>query len=117
MNITFEPKAIHDEASGVYSVDDGRMSAMLGLTQPGLPSFIPIPYVAPPVDIIKDSVYGTPLGVTKDGTQIWKISHNGVDTHTIHTHLFNIQVINRVAWTMPSGRPILMNLAGKRLSG
>jgi hypothetical protein len=33
-----------------------------------------------------------------DGTQIWKITHNGVDTHTIHTHLFSAQLINRVAW-------------------
>ena len=33
-----------------------------------------------------------------DGTQIWKITHNGVDTHPIHFHLFNVQLINRVAW-------------------
>jgi hypothetical protein len=33
-----------------------------------------------------------------DGTQIWKITHNGVDTHTYHFHLYNVQVINRVAW-------------------
>jgi hypothetical protein len=26
------------------------------------------------------------------------ITHNGVDTHTIHTHLFNAQLINRIAW-------------------
>ena len=71
---------------------------MLGLTQPGIPGFIPFPYLSPPVEIIKDSVYGTPLGSTEDGTQIWKITHNGVDTHTIHFHLFNVQLINRVAW-------------------
>ena len=34
----------------------------------------------------------------RDGTQIWKITHNGVDTHPIHFHLFNVQVINRVGW-------------------
>ena len=33
-----------------------------------------------------------------DGTQIWKITHNGVDTHPIHFHLFNVQVLNRVTW-------------------
>ena len=27
-----------------------------------------------------------------DGTQIWKITHNGVDTHAIHFHLFNVQI-------------------------
>src|SRR5512145_648282 len=31
-----------------------------------------------------------------DGTQIWRIFHNGVDTHTIHTHLFHTQLINRI---------------------
>ncbi len=31
-------------------------------------------------------------------TQIWKITHNGVDTHPVHFHLFNVQVINRVGW-------------------
>ena len=39
-----------------------------------------------------------PIGTLGDGTQIWKITHNGVDTHTIHFHLFNVQVINRVGW-------------------
>ena len=30
--------------------------------------------------------------------QFWKITHNGVDTHAIHFHLFNVQLINRVGW-------------------
>ena len=33
-----------------------------------------------------------------DGTQIWKITHNGVDTHPIHFHLYDVQVLNRVTW-------------------
>ena len=33
-----------------------------------------------------------------DGTQIWKITHNGVDTHPVHWHLYNVQLINRVGW-------------------
>jgi hypothetical protein len=40
----------------------------------------------------------TRIGAAGDGTQIWKITHNGVDTHPIHWHLFNVQLINRVAW-------------------
>ena len=39
-----------------------------------------------------------PIGTLGDGTQIWKITHNGVDTHAIHFHLFNVQLINRVGW-------------------
>jgi hypothetical protein len=31
-------------------------------------------------------------------TQIWKITHNGVDAHPVHFHLLNVQVINRVGW-------------------
>jgi hypothetical protein len=35
----------------------------------------------------------------KDGeTQIWKITHNGVDSHPVHFHMVNVQVINRVGW-------------------
>jgi hypothetical protein len=40
-----------------------------------------------------------PTGVINDRqTQIWKITHNGVDTHAVHFHLFNVQVLNRVGW-------------------
>ncbi len=37
-----------------------------------------------------------PISDPGDGTQIWRITHNGVDTHPIHFHLFDVQVINRV---------------------
>ena len=40
----------------------------------------------------------TPISSATDGTQIWKITHNGVDTHPIHFHLYDVQVINRVTW-------------------
>ena len=53
-------------------------------------------YVSPPVDIVSNSM--TPLGSLSDGTQIWKITQNGVDTHPMHFHLANVQVLNRVAW-------------------
>ncbi len=50
--------------------------------------------------------------------QIWKITHNGVDTHPIHFHLFDVQVINRVGWdgaVKPSGRQ--RSWAGRKPSG
>jgi hypothetical protein len=34
----------------------------------------------------------------KDGTQIWRFTHNGVDSHPIHFHLYDVQVLNRVTW-------------------
>ncbi len=102
VNVRIEPKASHDEMGGVYDTDYGRMSGMLGLELP-IPGstvqlFMAYGYANPPVEIIKGSVAGTQIGSLGDGTQIWKITHNGVDTHTIHTHLFNAQLVNRVAW-------------------
>ena len=97
-----EPKAMHDEMGGVYDVQFGRMSGMLGLDNPNPTStaanFLAYPYGGPPVDVIKATdALSTQIGTLRDGTQIWKITHNGVDTHTIHTHLFNAQLVNRVA--------------------
>jgi hypothetical protein len=75
------------------------MAGMLGLeTLNPQQNMILYGFPSPPVDLIKDSIYGTPIGSLGDGTQIWKITHNGVDTHTIHWHLANVQLINRVAW-------------------
>ncbi|CAG0974038.1 partial Spore coat protein A, partial [Anaerolineae bacterium] len=97
LTIPFEPKSIHDEASEVFD-DYGRMSGMLGLTTLGLPGFAPYPFASPPVDILKFTMTPMSEPAPGDGTQIWKITHNGVDTHPIHFHLFNVQLINRVAW-------------------
>jgi FtsP/CotA-like multicopper oxidase with cupredoxin domain len=98
VTLPLEMKAMHDEMGGVYDTLFGRMSGMLGLTNPTSPVHVLIPYglASPPTDIVKGSVEGTPIGVMPDGTQIWRIFHNGVDTHTIHTHLFHTQLINRL---------------------
>ena len=40
----------------------------------------------------------TPITTNADGTQIWRITHNGVDTHPLHFHLYDVQLINRVTW-------------------
>jgi len=102
VTLPIQPKAAHDEMGGVYDTQYGRMSGMLGLELPATTSqvaqFIPYGYASPPVDIIAGSVSGTLIGTLDDGTQIWNISQNGVDTHTIHVHLFNAQLINRVGW-------------------
>lgn len=97
VTIPLEMKAMHDEMGGVYDTQFGRMSGMLGLASLTSPvhTLIPYGFASPPVDIIKGSVSGSQIGVLPDGTQLWRIFHNGVDTHTIHTHLFNSQLINR----------------------
>jgi FtsP/CotA-like multicopper oxidase with cupredoxin domain len=85
--IDMKSKAIQE----LFETDYGRMNATLGVELP-LTNFtnqttIPYYYIDPPSEILK-----------KDETQIWKVTHNGVDTHTIHFHLFNVQLINRVGW-------------------
>ena len=82
-----QPKAIQE----LFTTDYGRMNATLGTELP-LTSFltqttIPLGYVDPPTEIFSPGEM-----------QIWKITHNGVDTHSMHFHLFNVQVINRVGW-------------------
>jgi parallel beta-helix repeat protein len=101
LTINLQPKAIHDEMGGSYDVVYGRMSGSMGLEVPSgnavTQQFIPLGYASPPVDLLTDSMTAiTPI--LGDGTQIWKITHNGVDTHAIHVHLFNMQLINRVGW-------------------
>ena len=100
LNIPFQPKAIQDEMGEAFDVEYGRMSGFLGVQLPaqvGQQRFTLFPYASPPIEILEDSF--TPLSpVAGDGTQIWKITHNGVDTHTIHFHLMNVQLLNRVAW-------------------
>jgi hypothetical protein len=98
-----EPKAAHDEMGGVYDPIYGRMTTMLGLEMPAttatISQFLPYGYNSPPTELLKvTDITATPVVTLGDGTQIWKIIHNGVDTHTIHTHLFTAQIINRVGW-------------------
>jgi FtsP/CotA-like multicopper oxidase with cupredoxin domain len=100
ITIPFEPKAIQDEMGETFD-DYGRMSANIGLsipfTQAGQRGFVLENFVDPSTEVIKANI--TPLApAADDGTQIWQITQNGVDTHTIHFHLFNVQLINRVAW-------------------
>lgn len=83
-------KAIQELFDPVY----GRMNATLGVELPftsaTTATTIPLGYIDTPIDSL-DSIH--------DGeTQIWKITHNGVDSHPVHFHLVNVQVINRVDW-------------------
>ncbi len=98
VTIPLEMKAMHDEMGGVYDTQFGRMSGMLGLSLQNSPNhvLVPYPYLGPPTDIHLGSVYANQIGSLGDGTQLWRIFHNGVDTHPIHVHLFNAQLINRI---------------------
>jgi FtsP/CotA-like multicopper oxidase with cupredoxin domain len=84
---TYDQKAIQE----LFTLDYGRMNATLGVELPFTnfitQTTIPYGYVDWPTEILQDGQ-----------TQIWKLTHNGVDTHFIHFHLFNVQVINRIGW-------------------
>jgi hypothetical protein len=93
-----QPKSIIED----FDVHFGRMNAMLGVEIPrtnlNIQTSIPYYDIDPPTEIFRDSDPAVPIGTLSDGTQIWKITHNGVDTHAVHWHMFNVQVINRVGW-------------------
>jgi FtsP/CotA-like multicopper oxidase with cupredoxin domain len=69
----------------------GRMNATLGVELPftnaGNQTTVPLGYIDPTTETVKPGEI-----------QLWKITHNGVDTHVIHFHLVNVQVVNRVGW-------------------
>ena len=108
LSIPLEPKAIHDEMNSTNFDEFGRMQATLGVevvpATPGLQNVVMSPYVFPTTELIdttslpKANVKVTPIATADDGTQIWKITHNGVDTHPIHFHATDVQVLNRVTW-------------------
>jgi FtsP/CotA-like multicopper oxidase with cupredoxin domain len=98
ITMPLELKAMHDEMGGVYDTMFGRMSGMLGTSLQNSPNHVLIPFglASPPTDLVKGSMEATPVGSMPDGTQIWRIFHNGVDTHPVHVHLFTAQLINRI---------------------
>lgn len=70
----------------------GRMNAMLGTEATGLePATGQTTFGHYYVDPITERV--------RDGeTEVWVVVHNGVDTHAVHFHARDVQVINRVDW-------------------
>ncbi len=114
--IKIEPKAIHDEMNSTAFDEFGRMTANIGVeavpATPGLQNVVLYPYNNPATELIDatnlpkiglDDINNPDfkvqaISVGDDGTQIWKITHNGVDTHPIHWHLYDVQVLNRVTW-------------------
>jgi len=90
-NFPMKPKAIHDEMGAAFDTEYGCMSGKLGLELPNASArtqnFVLQNFVDPVTEVVQPG-----------GIQLWKISHNGVDTHPIHFHAFDVQVVNRVAW-------------------
>ncbi|MEW6489712.1 MAG: multicopper oxidase domain-containing protein [Thermodesulfobacteriota bacterium] len=112
LTMPLQPKQIQDEMGEAFEHAYGRMSGFLGVETPdaqaGLQNMILYSFAHPPTEVLKgvevpyDEGLGglqvEPIAVTDDGTQIWKITHNGVDTHPVHFHLYEVQLLNRVGW-------------------
>ena len=107
LSVPIKGKSVHDEMNSANFDQWGRMSGNIGLEAPGatplLQNVILYPYVNPATEMLDgtqgtNSLNVTPISTNADGTQIWKITHNGVDTHPLHFHLNDVQVINRVTW-------------------
>jgi FtsP/CotA-like multicopper oxidase with cupredoxin domain len=106
-------KAIQED----FSVDYGRMIATLGVELPmtnfQVQTTIMLGYIDPATEVVTLSDKATPIGAAGDGTQIWKFTHNGVDTHSVHFHLFNVQLVNRVGWDGSMRPPLPQELGWK----
>ena len=122
LTMPLAPKQIQDEMGEAFDPEYGRMSGFLGVEAPNAnalaQNMILYPYVNPASEIVNalDVPFGVeaqPISTTDDGTQIWKITHNGVDTHPIHFHLFDVQLINRVGWDGIIRRPDANELGWK----
>ncbi|MBI1377354.1 MAG: hypothetical protein GC157_07725 [Frankiales bacterium] len=107
LSIPLTSKAIHDEMNAATFDEYGRMSANMGVEAPGATpltqNIILYPFVNPATEELwgeatPSSLDVTPIASADDGTQIWKITHNGVDTHPVHFHLFDVQLLNWVTW-------------------
>jgi FtsP/CotA-like multicopper oxidase with cupredoxin domain len=86
ITMQMQPKTIQELFDDV-----GRLNATLGTELPfttaQIQTTVPLNFVDPATEIFNDGE-----------TQIWKITHNGVDSHGVHFHLFDVQLINRVGW-------------------
>ncbi len=82
----------------------GRMNATLGVEMPmlvpGMQTTIPLNYIDPVTETLTEGMPNNLTGVQNDigEVQIWKIVHNGVDTHPVHFHFVDVQIVNRVGW-------------------
>lgn len=97
LTVNFLPKAIHE----LFEINYGRMNALLGVELPFTngqnQTTVPIGYGEPTPDTLNDNITVN-VPQPGDNTTIYKITHNGVDTHPIHFHLFDVQLLNRVGW-------------------
>ncbi|MEO3742998.1 hypothetical protein [Plantactinospora sp. B5E13] len=90
------PKAI---VTG-FDPEYGRRNVLLGTELPTtgtlVPTTVPLTPIDPPTEVLLPSDPAVPVGTPGDHTQLWKITHYGTETHALHFHHVNVQLVNRV---------------------
>ena len=116
--VTFpmEPKAMHDEMGASFDKEYARMSTNLGVQRP-IPqtnnaNMTPMMYPDPATEILNAAL--EPVSATLgDGTQLWKISHNGVDMHPSTSTSSTCRSSTASAGTARSASPLRRSSAGR----
>jgi spore coat protein A, manganese oxidase len=73
----------------------GRLIQMLGTTAPQVAGGFGQPYVNPPTEV-----------VAAGAMEVWQIFNTTADTHPMHFHLVNAQVLSRQSFGMAGGLPV-----------
>jgi FtsP/CotA-like multicopper oxidase with cupredoxin domain len=105
VTLNYHPTGIQELFDTMY----GRMNAIMSSEVPSTnwvnQTTLPWASVDPPTEIVNTNqpnelvaAGGQPVDSLPDGTQIWRFTHNGVDTHFIHFHMFNVQIIAILGW-------------------
>jgi spore coat protein A, manganese oxidase len=71
----------------------GRLRQTIGLTTPAPGGGFGLEYLYPPTEV-----------VTAGATEVWRIFNLTADTHPIHFHLVNVQILSRQPFKVSSGR-------------
>jgi FtsP/CotA-like multicopper oxidase with cupredoxin domain len=78
----------------------GRKTATLGVDAPlsanGVRTSVPYSAIDPATEYVAGAAQASPPRVG-DGTQLWRIAHDGTESHSIHFGSFNVQVLARAS--------------------
>ena len=107
IQITYQPKGVGEEFELMYGRMYSVMSSEVPLSNYSTQTTLLWSSVDPATEVIDSNAYdfgrsrnssGTLVDTMPDGTQLWRYTHNGVDTHFLHFHMFNVQVVARIGW-------------------
>jgi len=96
VTLPLRAKAVVTEFDPEY----GRQTCLLGTdlarTDGLVQTTIPLTRVDPPTEVLLPSDPDTPVGSPGDGTQLWRVTHHGTETHALHLQHGTVQLVNRI---------------------